>query len=190
MYEYLLVFIRLYSSFVFHLLRMFSCSMTVIPCYGRISYKSNQWYRSVPIRYDSSVIIFLPVLVGTLNFLPMASIDALDDTFSKAITVMTDTLDTLKNSIKTVDERTKNIYQFQKEQEKHAALLKDVRQNLQVFNKKGLDEMDDLEKEVKDLKTHIVGMETDLKTLKDRLEKVGTTLQRHIEMKRSMRPMM
>ncbi len=120
----------------------------------------------------------------------MGSIDALDDTFSKAVIVVTDTLNTLKNSIKTVDERTKTLGQFQKEQEKHAALLKDVRQNLQVFNKKGLEEMDDLEKEVRDLKTHIVGMETDLKTLKDRLEKVGTTLQRHVELKRSMRPIM
>src|SRR6478609_9487004 len=121
--------------------------------------------------------------------------ESLDNSVDKAIIALTDTFKILKESLKTVDKRTlkyedvqKEVASTQKEQKSHATLLKDVRHTVDIITQKELESLDTLEKDVSELKSHLTNLESEITKVKDRLNKVGETVQRHVELKRSLRP--
>jgi len=154
--------------------------------------------------------------------------DSLDATFKQTITAITDTLNVLKDTLETVNQRTlhyeqvennmkrlretsekataslakkeqidavekkidivqKEVAYTKTEQKQQVSALEDIQQKVAMLTQKEFDDIDTLEKEMTELKNLVVDIESDISHVKNRLAKVGTTLQQHIGLKRSMR---
>jgi chromosome segregation ATPase len=126
--------------------------------------------------------------------------ESLDNSFDKCISVVTDTLNGLKTSLKTFAEKEQvnilngkldgirqDISTSNKRQEEHSTMLESVKSNISALNQKELADIDSLDEEVNSLKTQMSDIESNLSNIKTRLEKVHANVVQISEFRRSLR---
>lgn len=148
---------------------------------------------------DSSFDQFITSVTDTLNILKRSIKDVHDKTMQyedmkKSVVQMKEEnkkslarKDDLDSLVKKLESAKQDITDSKKQQDKNAQILDSMREHMKILTQKELEDIDNLEKEVNDLKTHLGSIEGDISNVKARLDRVGTSLQQHVELKRSLR---